>query len=113
MKTPILLSSIIALTGCAIGTSSEIKRAEELVQQFECKSIDTDQLAHNSITGFHERSLAVSKDKSLDYLERYKSGETLFDIPLYDVIEHQYMSYKAACEFLGGISASSIKVEYE
>lgn len=113
MKTSILLGLIFCLTGCAIGTSSEIKRAEELVQQFECKNIDTDQLAHNSITGFHERTLAVSKDKSLEYLERYKSGETLFDIPLYDVIEHQYMSYKAACEFLGGISAASIQVQYD
>lgn len=110
MKTPILLSVMITLTGCAFGTSSEIKRAEELIQNFQCNNIDTDQLSHNSITGFHERTLAVSKDKSLEYIDRYKSGDTLFDMPLYEIIQMQYVNYKSACDFLGGVSVSAVKI---
>lgn len=106
MKTPILLCMILFLTGCALGTSKEIKRAEELIQRFECNNIDSDQLSHNSITGFHERTLAVSKDKSIEYIDRYKSGEILFDLPLYDIIQMQYTSYKSACDFLGGVGIS-------
>ena len=104
MKTLILLSMVAVLTGCAFDTSSEIKRAEAIIQHFECSNIDTEQLSHNSITGFHERTLAVSKDKSIEYIDRYKSGDTLFDMPLYEIIQMQYVSYKSACDFLGGVS---------
>lgn len=107
MKTLILLSMMIILTGCAFGSSSEIKRAEALIQQFQCNNIDADQLSHNSITSFHERTLAVSKDKSIEYIDRYKSGDTLFDMPLYDIIQMQYVNYKSACDFLGGVSIST------
>lgn len=107
MKTVILLSFSALFTGCALGTSTEIKRSEELIQHFQCKNIQTDQLSHNPIVGFHERTLAVSKDKSEEYLERYKSGETLFDMPLNEVIQNQYKHYKSACEFLGGINTAS------
>lgn len=106
MKTPILLSIILSLSGCAFGTSAEIKRAEKLVQQFECNSIETDQLRHNPITSFHERTLAISKDKSIEYLDQYKSGDAIFDMPLYEIIQMQYVSYKSACQFLGGLTPS-------
>lgn len=106
MKNPALLSIILFLTGCAFGTSTEIKRAEKLIQQFQCNNIDTDQLRHNPITSFHERTLAISKYKSIEYLNQYKSGDAISDMPLYEIIQMQYVSYKSACQFLGGLTPS-------
>lgn len=104
MKITLLLSVFLCLTGCAFGTSSEIKIAEQLLNQFQCNNIDSAQLSHSPITGFHERSLAVSKDKAIEFVESYKAGDTLFEIPLDKVIQQQYVTYKSACEFLGGVT---------
>lgn len=104
MKITLLLSVFLCLTGCAFGTSSEIKIAEQLLNQFECNNIDSAQLSHSPITGFHERALAVSKDKAIEFIESYKAGDTLFEIPLDKVIQQQYVTYKSACEFLGGVT---------
>lgn len=103
MKTSFLISFIF-LTGCAFSTSSEIKVAEKLIHQFECNNIDNDQLGHNPITSFHQRSLAVSKDKALEYIASYKAGDTLFETPLDQVIQQQYVTYKSACYSLGGVT---------
>lgn len=103
MKTSFLICCLF-LSGCAFSTSSEIKVAEELIHQFECNNIDSDQLGHNPVTNFHQRSLAVSKDRALDYLASYKAGDTLFEIPLDQVIEQQYVTYQSACYYLGGVT---------
>ena len=103
MKTSFLLS-LLFLTGCAFSTSSEIKISEELLHQFECNNIDTDQLGHNPVSSFHQRSLAISKDKAMEYIESYKAGDTLFEIPLQQVIQQRYSSFKSACYYLGGIT---------
>lgn len=103
MKTSFLISFLF-LTGCAFSTSNEIKVAEKLIHQFECHNIDSDQLGHNPVTGFHQRSLAVSKDKALEYLASYKAGDTLFEIPLDQVIQQQFITYKSACYYLGGVT---------
>lgn len=108
MKTSFLFSFIF-LTGCAFSTSSEIKVAEELIHQFECNNIDSDQLGHSPVTGFHQRSLTVSKDKALEYLASYKAGDTLFEIPLDQVIQQQYVTYKSACYYLGGVTNTAEK----
>ena len=103
MKTSFLISFIF-LTGCAFSTSSEIKVAEELIHQFECHNIDNDQLGHSPLMSFHQRSLAVSKDKAVEYLASYKAGDNLFEIPLDQVIQQQYVTYKSACYYLGGVT---------
>jgi hypothetical protein len=47
----------------------------------------------------------VSKEKATSYVESYKNGEELFDMPLDEVVKQQYQLYKAACDSLGGVSA--------
>ena len=77
MKTLILLAGVILLTACSLGTSREVKLAEKMLSHFQCNKIETAQMTHN--------------------------GEQLFDMPLTEVIEQQYVIYKAACQNLGGI----------
>ncbi len=108
MKTSFLLSVIILLTGCALGTSREIKTAEKLLNQFQCNNIETTELAHSAINIYHEQSLAASKQKATKYIESYKSGQKLFKIPLDEVILQQFEIYTTACESLGGVKSPSI-----
>lgn len=103
MKRSFLLSLFLLLTGCALGTSKEIKSAEKLLSQFECKNIESTQLAHSPITSYHERALALSREKASAYIDSYKSGDVLFKIPLDHVVQQQYDVYKSACEALGGV----------
>lgn len=104
------LFSFIFLTGCAFNTSSEIQVAEELINQFECHNINNDQLGYSALTKFHQRSLNVSKDKAIEYLASYKDGDSLFEIPLEQVIHQQYISYKSACYYLGGLTIAVEKI---
>ncbi|SPL72642.1 hypothetical protein [Acinetobacter stercoris] len=104
MKTSILLSLLGVLTGCAFGTSSEIKRAEKMLTKFECNNIETSEIPHTSITSYHERTLAVSREKAESYIESYKAGDILFKIPLDEIVQKQYVIYKASCESLGGVN---------
>ena len=103
MKFSFLIICSIILVGCSLGTSREIKKAELILNQFECKNIETGQLNHSAITTYHERSLSVSKEKASAYVESYKEGKEIFLIPLDQVVQQQYDIYKAACESLGGI----------
>ena len=103
MKTLILLEGVILLTACSLGTSREVKLAEKMLSHFQCNKIETAQMTHNSITSYHEQSLASSHQKAALYVQSYKDGEQLFDMPLTEVIEQQYVIYKAACQNLGGI----------
>ncbi len=103
MKISILLSLFLVLTGCAFGTSSEVKRAEKMLTKFECNNIETSEMPHTSITSYHERTLVVSREKAQSYIESYKAGDVLFKIPLDQIVEQQYTIYKASCESLGGV----------
>lgn len=60
-------------------------------------------MTHTSITAYYEQSLALSRQKAESYVQSYKDGNELFDLPLTEVIEQQYIVYQAACENLGGI----------
>ncbi|WP_227552608.1 hypothetical protein [Acinetobacter albensis] len=60
-------------------------------------------MTHTSITAYYEQSLALSRQKAESYVQSYKDGNELFDLPLTEVIEQQYIFYQAACENLGGI----------
>ncbi|OTG66782.1 hypothetical protein [Acinetobacter silvestris] len=111
MKTSFLLSVFLLLTGCAIGTSSEVKVAEKMLNQFECKNIESSELNHSNITSYHERLLTISKDKVGSYIDSYKSGNVLFKIPLEQVIQQQYDIYKSACEALGGVKKDNLLIE--
>lgn len=111
MKTSFFFSLIVLLTGCTIGTSNEIKSAEKLLSQFECKNIESAELAHSPITSYHERALAVSREKASSYIDRYKSGDVLFKIPLDSVVQQQYDVYKSACEALGGIQSENSSIQ--
>ena len=111
MKFSFLLGLSLILTACAIGTSSEIKSAEKLLNQFECKNIESAELAHSPITSYHERALAVSREKASSYIDSYKSGDVLFKIPLDHVIQQQYDVYKSACEALGGIQSENTSTQ--
>lgn len=113
MKILFLFSSVSFLTACTFGTSKEIQIAEKIFSQFECKNIDSDQLTHNPITGFHQRTLSLSKDKALHYIESYKSGNSPADMPLDQMVELQYTTYKSACQFLGGLTTEIIDSDQE
>ena len=106
MKITLFLG-LLFLTGCTFGTSSEIKVAEELLNQFECSNIDYEQLGHNPIIDFHQRTLAVSKVKANTYIDDYKAGDTLFDVPLSQIIQNEYKVFRSACYYLGGATQAA------
>ncbi|MDC4779637.1 hypothetical protein NQ848_16865 [Acinetobacter baumannii] len=105
MKIFFVLVPFVFLTGCIFGQSSEVKRAEKLLNNFQCKNIETSEISTSSINSYYQQSLAVSKEKATSYVESYKHGEELFAMPLDEVVEQQYQLYKAACDSLGGVSA--------
>ncbi|ENW4436645.1 hypothetical protein ACI8BB_002916 [Acinetobacter baumannii] len=105
MKIFFVLVPFVFLTGCIFGQSSEVKRAEKLLNNFQCKNIETSKISTSSINSYYQQSLAVSKEKATSYVESYKNGEELFAMPLDEVVEQQYQLYKAACDSLGGVSA--------
>ncbi len=104
MKTLILLAGMILLSGCSLTTSHELKHAERMLANFQCNRIETAQMAHTSITSYHEQALASSRQKAESYVQSYKDGEELFKVPLTEVIEEQYYIYQEACQHLGGIN---------
>lgn len=104
MKLLCVLASCSLLFGCALGKSTEIKRAEKMLNRFECNNIEIEDMPQSSINSFHQQSLAVSKQKASQYIEDYKNGQSSFDIPLDQVVEQQYHLYQSACQSLGGIS---------
>ncbi|MBU3084241.1 hypothetical protein [Acinetobacter seifertii] len=104
MKIFFVLVPFVFLTGCIFGQSSELKRAEKLLNNFQCKNVETSEMPTSSINSYYQQTLAVSKDKANSYVESYKNGEELFDMPLDEVVKKQYELYKAACDSLGGVS---------
>ncbi|MFW1785565.1 hypothetical protein ACG9XL_14310 [Acinetobacter nosocomialis] len=105
MKIFFVLVPFVFLTGCIFGQSSELKRAEKLLNNFQCKNVETSEMPISSINSYYQQTLAVSKDKATSYVESYKEGEELFAMPLDEVVKKQYELYKAACDSLGGVSA--------
>lgn len=105
MKIFFVLVPFVFLTGCIFGQSSELKRAEKLLNNFQCKNVETSEMPTSSINSYYQQTLAVSKDKATSYVESYKEGEELFAMPLDEVVKNQYELYKAACDSLGGVSA--------
>lgn len=113
MKFFLLFIVFISLTGCIFGKSSEVKRAEKLLKDFECKNIETSQLGASSIYNFYQQTLAANKEKASHYVEQYKNGEDLFDMPLDEVVQQKYQLYIQACQALGGISPSNQSIAIE
>ncbi|MBJ9985443.1 hypothetical protein IAE19_08300 [Acinetobacter sp. S40] len=105
MKFFFIMASSALLFGCALGSSSEIKSAEKMLEHFQCKNIEVHDMPQSNINTFHQQSLAVSKQKASTYIEQYKEGQTLFDMPLDEVVEQQYQLYKSACQSLGGVTS--------
>ncbi|WP_031959652.1 hypothetical protein [Acinetobacter sp. 216872] len=105
MKIFFVLVPFVFLTGCIFGQSSELKRAEKLLNNFQSKNVETSEMPTSSINSYYQQTLAVSKDKATTYVESYKEGEELFAMPLDEVVKKQYELYKAACDSLGGVSA--------
>ncbi|MEX0358655.1 hypothetical protein AB3Q14_15980 [Acinetobacter baumannii] len=89
MKIFFVLVPFVFLTGCIFGQSSEVKRAEKLLNNFQCKNIETSEISTSSINSYYQQSLAVSKEKATSYVESYKNGEELFAMPLDEVVEQQ------------------------
>ncbi|CAG67972.1 hypothetical protein QE380_001092 [Acinetobacter baylyi] len=81
-----------------------MKRAEKLLQNFQCKNIESTEISHSSINSFHQQSLASSKAKATTYIEQYKSGDASFNMPLDEAVQQQFQLYQAACQALGGIN---------
>ncbi|WOE31579.1 MULTISPECIES: hypothetical protein [unclassified Acinetobacter] len=106
MKFYVVLIAALLLGGCIFSNSGDIDTAEQLFDKFHCNNIESNQMLHSSITSYHERTLYNSKQKAQQYIERYKEGETLFNIPLSEVIEQQYLIYIEACQNLGGVPIS-------
>lgn len=99
----VLLSSLL-LAGCL---SSDLKKSEQLLQDFQCAKIELSQMPHSSMNDYYQHSLHSTKSKVEAYIEQYHQGEKLFDIPLVEVVQQQYELYKDACQNLGGILPSS------
>ena len=108
MKTFLILGIFLILSGCSFGTSQQVKIAEELLSQFECNNIDNEQLTHNPITGFHQRALSISKEKASSYIESFKNGDSPAEMPLEQMVEQEYNTFKSACQFLGGVTSEHV-----
>ncbi|MGE8538756.1 MAG: hypothetical protein ACN6NI_05685 [Acinetobacter sp.] len=104
MKFITTLLSTLLLAGCMSG---DLKKSEQLLQNFQCAKIEMAQMPHTSMTDYYQHSLYSSKSKAESYIEHYQQGDKLFDIPLSEVVQQQYDLYKDACQSLGGILASS------
>ena len=107
MKLGLIFIGTFLLSGCIFGASQEIQRAEALLAQFQCRNVESNQIAHSAITTYHEQSLASSHKKAQQYLERYKSGDHDFHLPLSEMVAEQYSKYHNACQALGGIPVSN------
>lgn len=103
MKLCFALMSTALLSGCMLSSSQDIQNAEKLFEQFHCQNIESSQVAHSSITNYHAESLAVSRQKAQSYIESYKNGQKLFDLPLSEMVDVQYQKYRTACQSLGGL----------
>lgn len=107
MKPLAIFALIILLAGCSTSSSRDIKKAEKLLENFQCGNIESSQMTHSPITSYHEQSLSSSRQKAESYIQSYKDGDKLFSTPLSSVIEQQYHLYKEACQNLGGISQTT------
>lgn len=107
MKFGLIFSSTLVLSGCIFGTSQDIQHAETLLAQFECRNIESGQIAHSSITAYHEQSLASSRKRAQEYIQAYKDGGHDFHLPLLEMVEEQYTKYYSACQALGGVPRSA------
>jgi hypothetical protein len=103
MKLGFIFSSLLLLSGCMFGTSQEIQRAEAVLLQFQCRNVESNQIAHSPITSYHENSLTASRKKAEDYIQAYKDGSYDLNLPLSDIVKEQYSKYHSACQALGGI----------
>ena len=99
-----LLSCALLVSGCAIGTSKEIKQAEKMLEHFQCRNIESSQMMHSPINSYYEHALGNSRQKVEAYVQSYKDGDILFHDPLPEVISVEYEHYKEACQSLGGLS---------
>lgn len=107
MKFYSVLLGTLILGGCMFSNSSDIQKAEDIFENFQCSNIESTQMVRTSITSYHEKALHSSKQKVENYIESYKHGEKLFTIPLSEVVDQQYIIYKEACQNLGGLHAQS------
>lgn len=98
------ITCALLFTGCAFGTSKEIKQAEKLLEHFQCHNIESSQMMHSPIINYYEYALGNSRKKVEAYVESYKDGDILFHEPLPEVISAEYEHYKEACQSLGGLS---------
>lgn len=87
-----------------MGTTKDIKKAEQMFIQFQCGNIESTQIPHSAITSHYEQTLYSSKQKANEYIKSYKDGNKIFDISLEEVVKQQYVLYKEACQNLGGIA---------
>lgn len=103
MKLSFIFSLTLLLSGCIFGASHEVQRAEELLAQFQCRNVESNQIAHSAITTYHQQSLAASRTKAEEYIQAYKQGDYDLHLSLSNMVEQQYKKYHSACQALGGI----------
>ncbi|MHA3079004.1 hypothetical protein [Acinetobacter sp. ANC 5383] len=100
MKLLLIPLISLCLSACLFTSSNEVKRSELLLSHFSCHNYAD---SMNPINSFHEQTLSTTKQKATDYIQHYKNGDKLFNIPLDDVISQQYKLYKEACQSIGGV----------
>jgi len=100
MKLLIIPLIACCLSACLFTNSNEVKRSELILSHFNCHNYEG---SISPINSFHEQTLTVTKQKSVDYIQHYKDGEKLFNIPLDEVVNQQYELYKDACQSIGGV----------
>ncbi|KJV38777.1 hypothetical protein [Acinetobacter brisouii] len=101
MKLLLIPLISLYLSGCLFTSSNEVKRSELLLSHFSCHNYTDNSMS--PINSFHEQTLNSTKQKATDYIQHYKNGDKLFNIPLDDVISQQYKLYKEACQSIGGV----------
>ncbi|MHA3054991.1 hypothetical protein E0H77_01395 [Acinetobacter sp. ANC 4633] len=100
MKLLLIPLISLCLSACLFTNTNEVKRSELLLSHFSCHNYAN---SISPINSFHEQTLTTTKQKATDYIQHYKDGDKLFNIPLDDVINQQYKLYKEACQSIGGV----------
>ncbi|AVH13601.1 hypothetical protein ABFP25_11305 [Acinetobacter indicus] len=103
MKPLFALACCTLLSACMFGNSQELKRAEQLLAQFECHNIETTLMTHSAINSYHEHALVAARQKASRYVEQYREGEQQSSLAVDEIVQQQYQLYTAACQSLGGI----------
>lgn len=108
MKFFCLVAQLLLLSACSLSNHQhEINQAELIFKQFNCQAIDLQQIQNSVLGDYHYATLTAERNTIETYIRAYKNGETLFDLPLDQVIRKKLEYYQVNCQSLGGVLAAA------